>query len=147
VFRDTDAVARLFDRVASHIGLATVRSPEYLRWRYGFDQLRYRVVLHSSSPEDGLAVFHLRRRGRAIEATVCDVMTPATTPNVEHLLMKKVLDLTNADYLLRLDHRRWIRGFVPVPKNGPVLTFRSIDGRKIPTLQDLSLTMGDVELF
>jgi hypothetical protein len=40
-----------------------------------------------------------------------------------------------------------MRGFVPVPGNGPVLTFRSIDGRKIPTLADLSLTMGDVELF
>lgn len=147
VFADTAAVARLFSRVASHVGLATIRTPEYLRWRYGFAPLRYRVVLHTDSPEDGLAVFHLRRRGRAIEATVCDVMTPATTPHVEHELMKKISTLTNADYLLRIDHRRWMRGFVPVPNNGPILTFRSIDGRKIPTLNDLSLTMGDVELF
>ena len=147
VFSDTAAVDRLFTRVAGHTGLSTVRSPEYLRWRYGFAPLRYRVVLHSSSPEDGLAVFHLRRRGRAIEATVCDVMTPATTPHVEHSLMKKIARLTNADYLLRIDQRKWMRGFAPVPGNGPVLTFRSIDGRKIPTLADLSLTMGDVELF
>jgi GNAT superfamily N-acetyltransferase len=147
VFGDTDAVARLFDRVASHTGLATVRTPDYLRWRYGFEPLRYRVVMHTSSPEDGLAVFHLRRRGRAIEATVCDVMASATTPHVEHQLMRKIAQLTNADYLLRIDHRRWTRGFLPVPNNGPILTFRSIDGRKIPTLNDLSLTMGDVELF
>jgi GNAT superfamily N-acetyltransferase len=147
VFSDAGAVQQLFSRVASHTGLSTVRSPEYLRWRYGFAPLRYRVVLHSSSPEDGLAVFHLRRRGRAIEATVCDVMTPATTPHVEHALMKKVVELTNADYLLRIDRRRWIRGFSPVPNTGPILTFRSIDGRRIPTLADLSLTMGDVELF
>jgi GNAT superfamily N-acetyltransferase len=147
VFADVGSVSRLFDRVADHTGLATVRTPEYLRWRYGFTPLRYRVVLHTSSPEDGLAVFHLRRRGRAIEATVCDVMTPATAPHVEHQLMKKIAALTNADYLLRIDHRRWMRGFLPVPRNGPVLTFRSIDGRKVPTLADLSLTMGDVELF
>jgi GNAT superfamily N-acetyltransferase len=147
VFSDTDAVARLFSRIASHVGLATNRTPEYLRWRYGFAPLRYRVVLHSSSPEDGLAVFHLRRRGRAIEATVCDVMTPATAPHVEHQLMRKIAALTNADYLLRIDRRRVMRGFLPVPRNGPVLTFRSIDGRKIPTMTDLSLTMGDVELF
>jgi hypothetical protein len=75
------------------------------------------------------------------------VITPAATPWVEHELMRKIARLTGADYLLRIDRRRWMRGFLPVPKNGPVLTFRSIDGRKIPTLSDLSLTMGDVELF
>jgi hypothetical protein len=147
VFADVDAVARLFARIAGHSGLATLRTPEYLRWRYGFEPLHYRVVLHTSSPDDGLAVFHLRRRGRAIEATIGDVITPAATPWVEHELMRKIARLTGADYLLRIDHRRWMRGFLPVPKNGPVLTFRSIDGRKIPTLSDLSLTMGDVELF
>jgi GNAT superfamily N-acetyltransferase len=147
VFGDVDAVARLFARVPSHIGLATMRTPEYLRWRYGFAPLRYRVMLHTSTPDDGLAVFHLRRRGRAIEATVCDVMTPASTPGVEHQLMKKIAELTQADYLLRIDRRKMMRGFLPVPRNGPVLTFRSIDGRKAPTLDDLSLSMGDVELF
>jgi GNAT superfamily N-acetyltransferase len=147
VFSDVDAVSRLSSRIDTRAGLATTRTPEYLRWRYGFAPLRYRVMLQSSSPADGLAVFHLRRRGRAIEATVCDVMTPSTAPHVEHQLMKKIATLTNADYLLRSNRRRWIRGFLPVPKSGPVLTFRSIDGRSIPTMADLALTMGDVELF
>jgi GNAT superfamily N-acetyltransferase len=147
VFGDPGAVARLVARVAPHVGLATRRTPEYLQWRYCFAPLRYRVALVSSSPDDGFAVFHLRRRGRAIEATVCDVLVPADTPAVEHLLMRRVAQLTSADYLLRIDRRRWMRGFVPMPRTGPILTMRSIDGRKVPTLSGLSLTMGDVEIF
>jgi GNAT superfamily N-acetyltransferase len=147
VFADIDGVSRLFNRLPSHRGLATVRTGDYLRWRYGFEQLRYRVVLAGSSPDDGLAVFHLRRRGRAIEATVCDVLVPEGAKGTEHRLMKEIARLTNADYLLRIDRRRVIRGFVRLPKNGPILTARSIDGRKIPELDDLSLSMGDVELF
>ncbi len=82
-----------------------------------------------------------------IEATVCDVLVPEGSPGTEHRLMKEIARLTQADYLLRIDRRRMIRGFVRLPKNGPILTGRSIDGRKIPELSDLSLSMGDVELF
>ena len=147
VFSDTDAVGRLFRRLPSHHGLATIRTGEYLQWRYGFAGLRYRVVLGGSSPEDGLAVFHLRRRGRAVEATVCDVLVPDGARGREHALMHQIAELTEADYLLRVDRRRIMRGFVRVPKNGPILTGRSIDGRKVPALDDLSLSMGDLELF
>ena len=116
VFSDVEGVARLFHRLPSHKGLATVRTADYLRWRYGFEQLRYRVVLAGSSPEDGLAVFHLRRRGRAIEATVCDVLVPEGSPGMEHRLMREIARLTHADYLLRIDRRRGMRGFVPLPR-------------------------------
>jgi hypothetical protein len=147
VFGDTHAVTRLLERLPRHTRLATVRSAAYLKWRYGFLPLRYRVVLGGSSPEDGLAVFHLRRRGRAIEATVCDVLVPEDASGVEHQLMRAIARLTQADYVLRIDRRRLLRGFVPLPRIGPVLTGRSIDGRMIPALADLSLSMGDVELF
>jgi GNAT superfamily N-acetyltransferase len=147
VFADAGAIDRLFERLPGHRGLATVRTSEYLRWRYGFEPLRYRVLLAGSSPEDGLAVFHLRRRGRAVEATICDVLVPEGARGAEHRMMKEIARLTRADYLLRIDRRRFIRGFTRLPRNGPILTGRSIDGRKIPTLADLSLSMGDVELF
>jgi hypothetical protein len=65
----------------------------------------------------------------------------------EHALMHQIAELTNADYLLRVDRRRIMRGFFRVPKNGPILTGRSIDGRKVPSLDDLSFSMGDLELF
>jgi hypothetical protein len=147
VFNDTSAVARLFRRLPGQHGLATARSAGYLRWRYGFERLRYRVVLAGSSPENGLAVFHLRRRGRAIEATVCDVLIPEHSKGTEYRLMREIARLTRADYLLRIDRRRMIRGFVQLPRNGPILTGRSIDGRKLPKLDDLSLSMGDIELL
>ena len=105
------------------------------------------MVLGGSSPEDGMAVFRLRRRGRAIEATMCDVFVPEGASGTEHRLMKDIARLTGADYLLRIDNRRLIRRFVPLPKAGPILTARSVDGRQLPELDDLSLSMGDVELF
>jgi hypothetical protein len=147
VFCNTEAVSRLAHGALAARRWSTLRAPAYLRWRYGFAPLHYRVVMRSSSPEDGLAVFHLRRRGHAIEATVCDVLVPPGAAHVERELMRKIAALTNADYLLRIDRRRWLRGFVPVPRAGPIVTFRGIAGRKVPALADLSLTMGDVELF
>lgn len=146
VLRD-DALVRLLGRLPEHPGLTTRRTPGYLRWRYGLDALRYRVVLHSDTVEDGFAVFHLRRRGRAVEATVCDVLVPSDTPHVDGALVRRIAELTEADYLLRVDRRPFLRGFVPLPGVGPVLTFRSLDGRGAPHLRDVAFTMGDLELF
>ena len=147
VFSDDDALARLVMRLPVHEGLTSRRTPSYLRWRYGFSPLRYRVVAHSTDIEDGFAVFHLRRRGRAVEATICDVLVPEATPAVEHELMRRIGELTQADYLLRVDRRHVLQGFVPVPRTGPIVTFRSLDGRPVPHRRDLSFTMGDLELF
>jgi hypothetical protein len=127
--------------------LATAYSPAYLRWRYGFAPLGYRVVLDSESPGDGLAVFRLRRRGRAVEATVCDVLVPDGRRDVEQRLLKRIASVREADYLLRVDRRAYAHGFVRLPRIGPVLTFRSLDESLIPTMDDFSLTMGDLELF
>jgi len=147
VMTDDLSLARLVGRLPEHRGLTTRRTPEYLRWRYGNEALRYRVVLHSSTIDDGFAVFHLRRRGRAVEATICDVLVPAETPSVEHELVGRIGELTRADYLLRVDARRRVRGFLPLPGVGPLVTFRGLDGREVPGRRDLAFTMGDLELF
>jgi hypothetical protein len=147
VFASEEGARRLVASVAPPAGLATNRTPEYLAWRYGFAPLHYRVVTRTSSIEDGLAVFHLRRRGSAIEATVCDVLVPEGAEKVERELMRTIASRTNADYLLRLDRRRLVPGALPVPRAGPVLTMRSVGGRPLPRMRDLSLTMGDIELF
>jgi hypothetical protein len=34
-----------------------------------------------------------------------------------------------------------------VPRSGPVLTMRSVDGSPLPRTRDMALTMGDIELF
>jgi hypothetical protein len=147
VLVDDDALARLVGRSAPTDGLTTRRTPAYLRWRYGNEALRYRIVLASTSVEDGFAVFHLRRRGRAVEATVCDVLVPGGDRDVGRDLMRRIADLTRADYLLRVDGRRRAPGFVPLPGTGPVVTFRTLDGRAGPEWRDVAFTMGDLELF
>jgi hypothetical protein len=147
VFGDATATAELLSRLPAPTGLATAYSPEYLCWRYGFTPLGYRVVLDSDSPAGGLAVFRLRRRGRAVEATVCDVLVPDGDRAVEQRLMKRIASVREADYLLRVDRRVWAHGLVRLPRVGPVLTYRSLDGSPIPAIGDHALTLGDLELF
>ena len=54
--------------------LATDRSPEYLRWRYGdAPMLDYRAVSVGHPPE-GIALFRVRPRGRLWETTVAEVL-------------------------------------------------------------------------
>ena len=58
-------------------GLATRVDPDWLTWRYRFPQLNYRAVpLDGSDPSNGLIIFRLRRRGPAIECTVCETLAP-----------------------------------------------------------------------
>jgi GNAT superfamily N-acetyltransferase len=147
VFADLASTARLLSRVPRSDGWATTYSPEYLRWRYGLAPLGYRVLLDSGTLEDGLAVFRLRRRGRAVAATVCDVLVPEDRGDVDARLMKRITSIPEADYLLGVDRRVWADGFLRVPRIGPILTFRRLDGGAIPTIRDLALRMGDLELF
>ena len=131
-------------------GLSTRRSPEYLAWRYGPAALNYRLVSAPDSPEAGAVVFHLRRRGPALEAVVCEELVPAGAQNTRRRLLATVARETGADYLLRLrapGDRRPRQGFWPAPRVGPVLTAREITRPPARTLAGWDLTMGDIELF
>jgi len=147
VFGDRGAMARLLEQLADPRDLATDRSGDYLRWRYGFAPLHYRVVLAGSVVEDGVVVFHLRQRGPATEATICDVLLPEGGRSLEHGVMGRIASATRADYLLRIDRRRAARGWLPTPRSGPIVTVRDVGGTELPTLDRWSLSMGDVELF
>jgi hypothetical protein len=130
-------------------GLVTARSREFLRWRYGNPSLGYRVMLTATGRVgDGLAVFRQRRRGKAVEGVLCDVLAPHGDLTVSRALARRVARATDADYLIRIDARvATMDPFVNVPRMGPVLTCRPLDGAAPPTLREFSLTMGDVELF
>ena len=73
-FADDDEVAALLARGRPAARLATDRSPTYLRWRYSFAPLHYRVVPLGDRIRDGAVVLRFRRRGSALEGTVCDVL-------------------------------------------------------------------------
>jgi GNAT superfamily N-acetyltransferase len=130
-------------------GLSTRRSREFLAWRYGDDELGYRVVLvEPGRPAAGVAVFRLRRRGRAVEGVLCDVLTPGGDEPTARRLVRQVARIAGADYLIRLDRRTVTRDrFVRLPRVGPVLACRPLTTSPAPELSEWALTMGDVELF
>jgi GNAT superfamily N-acetyltransferase len=148
VFADREAVGRLLSGRLRARGLSTLRSPEFLAWRYGFEALRYRVLLAGSSPAAGIAVFRLRRRGSAVEAVVCDALTPETDPAVARALIKDLAGRSAADYLIRVRRPLVSRGpFIRLPRTGPILACRRLDGGPALSLNAWDLTMGDIELF
>lgn len=145
-FADTDAVERLLSRCPGAPGIQTDRTPDYLRWRYSFGPLRYRAVLLGDRLEDGVVVVRLRRRGPALECAVCDVLVPAgVSPRA---VVGRIARASRADYLLRcVGSAGVLDGFLPAPQLGPILTWRPICRTGVPRTRDLSLTLGDVELF
>lgn len=142
-------VADLLDAMADERGLRTHRTPAYLRWRYGFGPLAYRAVTLDGDIHSGIAVFRLRRRGRALECVLCEVLVPGDNRGARRALLRSVARECGADYVIQtganLVDRR---GFVRLPGQGPILTWCPLapdpPGRR---LSDWSVTMGDVELF
>jgi GNAT superfamily N-acetyltransferase len=145
-FADTDSVARLLAGLDYTEGLCTRVGVEYLRWRYGFPALRYRVVTAGPTVEDGAAVFRFRRRGTSVEAVICDLLVPGEDRRLGGELCRRVLVVAGADYALSLGRPR-ARGFLPLPGQGPMLTWRALQDLPCPSLHEWDLSLGDVELF
>ena len=151
VLADHDAVAALLARLDPASSITTDRTPEFLHWRYRFAPLRYRAINLGAGPEDGLVIFRVRRRGQAVEGTICEVLAPegaSTKP------AWKALKNSGIDYLLkgstvpgRTHLTEACQGFVPVPALGPILTWRPVAQPMVPTMDQLALGLGDIELF
>jgi hypothetical protein len=125
-------------RLPAPDGLATPRSPELLRWRYGFEPLGYRVV----EVRGGLCVFRVRRRGPAREVSICDWLSAEPDPRALHGLVRRCGDVGIG---LGLGLRR--HAAVGVPGQGPVVTWRPLAESAVPDLGDLRFCLGDLELF
>lgn len=141
----------LLERLEPAKGIHTDVSADYLRWRYSFAPLGYRALPLGDRLDDGVVAFRVRRRGTATELTVCDVLAPRGAPvgrAIGHLLRR-----SGADYAIRtidsglLDPAAVRTGFVPAPQLGPILTWRPVTRPTVPSIGDLALTLGDVELF
>ena len=128
-------------------GLATVRSVGFLRWRYGFEPLAYRVLPAGDSIAAGFAVFRLRARGDAIECTIADVVVPGGDHRAAVRLAADAAARTRADYALLVGHRAGRGGFLPLPGQGPVLTWRRLADRDPSPPSRWALSLGDLELF
>ena len=144
-FADDGAVERLL-ALADRRGIATDRSAVYFRWRYSFGPLAYRVEPVGDALADGVVVFRLRRRGAALEATIAELLAPS--PSAARSTVRRVLRSTGADYAIAGGGPRLLlAGFVPAPPLGPILTWKPVRRAIVPSIADLGLAMGDVELF
>lgn len=112
----------------------TDRDEAFRAWRYRFEPLGYR----QSRSDHGGSVFRLRRRGSAHEVSLCEIhgRTPGLDPGVRR----------HGDYALAVgDVGRTIG--IPVPRQGPVVTWRPLACAETPALSDLDLGLSDLELF
>ena len=76
-------------------------------------------------PSDGLAVFRLRRRGGAREATLCELLAPE--PAARRDLLAAGGGRDGADYVIAAGTAvRAPRPMVALPGQGPILTWRGV---------------------
>jgi GNAT superfamily N-acetyltransferase len=122
--------------------LRTVRTPEYLAWRYEFPALEYRVVLRGRELADGFAVFRLRKRSAIVEATVCELLTPEADRQARAELFRRVRRSVDADAVVKVAD-----GLYRLPRQGPMLTARPVNTVHLPARSGWKLSLGDVELF
>jgi GNAT superfamily N-acetyltransferase len=148
VFADAAGIDALLSSQPAVEGLRTRRSSPFLAWRYGLEPLAYRVILAGRATVDGFLVFRLRMRGGAIEAVVADVVVPGGSAAIEQRLVQDLARRSGADYLIRLDRRRFPPGrFVPLPRQGPIMTWRAVNETEMPPLDQWDVRLGDIELF
>lgn len=130
-------------------GLRTKRTRSHLEWRYGFEPLGYRALSLGRDPAEGIAIFRVRARGRSAEAALCDVLVPRGETGTARRLAGAVARSTGADYVVRLGPPSPRAGFLPLPRQGPILTWRALATSAVepPSLAGWDLALGDVELL
>lgn len=128
--------------------LSTHRTSAFLVWRYGSAPFGYRALTSERGLDDGVVFFRLRRRGRAVEAAVCDVLVPEGGGRLAAGLLRRLASMRGADYAVRLASDNLGRhGYVQLPGQGPVLLWRHLCDEEMPVLDSWRLCLGDVELF
>jgi predicted N-acetyltransferase YhbS len=118
-------------------GWSTPRTPEYLAWRYSFEALNYRAI----PVRGGICIFRVRRRGPSQEVALCEWLSDRADPRaVRHLARA-------GDYVLGTGLSLRRHGAIPLPRQGPVLVWRPLARPDPPPRRQLSLGLGDLELF
>ena len=145
ILKDAGDIQALLDSRPEVAALRTHHTAESLAWRFGSLMLSYRIVTGASGIEDGIAIVRVRERGDAREAALCEVIAPANSARARKALVKAVTKNVDADYVLSLGVNR--DGLLPLPRQGPILTWRGITNTHMPALGEWSLTLGDIELF
>lgn len=147
VFADDRAVRELLSAQPATGGVRTDVDPAHLRWRFGgFPPNGYRALTVGSDVRCGAVAYRLRRRGAGTEAVIGALLAPGGDRRVARRLVGAVMRATRADYALA-SGGGVLGGMVPLPRQGPVLTWRGLDGSAMPPLARWHLAMGDIEQF
>ena len=148
VLARVDWVRALLESQPRSTRLRTLRSPGYLAWRYGTDLLGYRAIVGSGSGEEGLVVFRVRRRGAARELVLAELLVPDGEASAARVLVGRLGREVEADYVIRIGGPTIGRdGFVRLPRQGPILTWRDVGQDRMPPLVEWDVTLGDIEVF
>jgi GNAT superfamily N-acetyltransferase len=139
--------------------LSTPLNVEYLRWRYAsVPHLDYRVVREPEvGPLRGMAVFHVRPRGRLLETTISDVITrPGDREAIRRLLRRTLAAAATADHATcsfpsgsAAAAAARMRGFLRSPHGITLVANPLREGlRPDPAeLRSWALSLGDLEVF
>lgn len=147
-FADAIGLQRLLQQRHRPQGLATAMSVDYLRWRTAFEPLHCRVFPLGDSIAQGCLIFRIRRRGALRQLSVLDVIAPP--PSLRHIrrTINHIMKETSSDVILAAGNELGVRhGLIPMPRTGPILTWRPIEHQGTPRAADLALSMGTIELF
>lgn len=127
----------------------TETTQRYLRWRTGFGPLACRVMPLGDTLADGLIIFRLRQRGQLRQLSILEtVLPPGQSERRVRSTISHLLRATKADVALATAASTGIaHGMVPLPRSGPVLTWRPLANLVLPAQSDLGLSLGSVELF
>ena len=139
---EIDSVADdLAAAVTTPDGIATHRSADHLRWRYGFEPLHYRVV----QTDAAAGVVRLRRRGPATEAVVAEIVSPSVSAT--RGVLRSIRRLPGVDHVLTLGRPPHPAPWLPtIPGLGPHLTLRAL-ATPAPEVASFRFSLGDIELF
>ena len=115
---------------------STPRDRSFLDWRYGFEPLQYRCV----GDDSAAGIFRVRLRGPNREVALCEWLGRPRA----RILRRLVADTGDYAIAIGLGLRH---GVAPLPGQGPIVTWRTLNRDAVPRLGDLDFSLGDLELF
>ncbi|WP_436796305.1 GNAT family N-acetyltransferase [Actinospongicola halichondriae] len=121
----------------SRFGSSEQEARQFLLWRYGLAPLHYRAV----SIRGGICIFRVRRRGPLREVAICEWLSERRDPMALRRIVRAVGDYAVAVGLTARN------GLIPLPRQGPIVTWRPLARAGVPGLDDVRLSLGDLELF
>ncbi len=143
----TDQIERALSDAVVPTAWTTPLSLDYLRWRTGFEPLGCRIQPLGRSLAEGFIVFRVRQRGVLRQLSLLHVVSPSKGQSVRRAI-SSLLGATGADVALASGGSLGLRaGMVMVPRIGPLMTWKTLASPWKPTLSELDLPLGAIEMF